>query len=238
MRVFLLRVCAVLGVAIVSGCNTMHHLDDVGESYDKGEYFSGTASLVFFTPFTLLADVFTFGGTMDSQQSSQVWSAAASQYQQNQYASQYYDSQASQNYQQQLQVSAISEKQAAEELKKRQEEFKKKALEHKQAQGTGSVPVANGSHGAQSYRAANGCIVYDRSSNSLGDFIENNCGFRVWVEFVNERGLNAAGPIGPGRREAVSKAKGEVAWAACEYPGSPRASSGAKWSGQGSFSCK
>lgn len=90
------------------------------------------------------------------------------------------------------------------------------------------------------WRGANHCVRHDSTSNSLADFFENGCGFRVWVEFVGPKGQGAAGPIRPGGKEAVSKARGSVHWAACEYPGVPHAGSSAsspKWSGSGPYSC-
>lgn len=75
----------------------------------------------------------------------------------------------------------------------------------------------------RTYRTADHCVRYDDSSNNLADFFENRCNFPVWVTFLNQNGAGAAGPIKPGKKETVSKGKGKIEWAACEYPASARA---------------
>lgn len=83
-----------------------------------------------------------------------------------------------------------------------------------------SAPTASS---GRTYRTADHCVSYDDSSNSLADFFENRCNFPVWITFLNQNGAGAAGPIKPGKRETVSKGKGKIEWAACEYPASARA---------------
>ncbi|CUI51590.1 hypothetical protein F1536_07640 [Achromobacter xylosoxidans] len=91
----------------------------------------------------------------------------------------------------------------------------------------------------RTYRTADHCVSYDDSSNSLADFFENRCNFPVWITFLNQNGVGAAGPIKPGKRETVSKGKGKVEWAACEYPASARAGTTMRdpaWRG-GQYAC-
>lgn len=109
---------ALLLVGMLTGCTTMQHLDDVGEDYSKGNYISGTALLVFITPFTLIADIFTFGGSMDAEQSSAVWTGAATQYAQNEAAQQQQAALRQQQYLQQQQAVAAA---AAAEAARQQE---------------------------------------------------------------------------------------------------------------------
>lgn len=88
-------------------------------------------------------------------------------------------------------------------------------------------------------RSGTNCVVRDRLNN-LSDFFENRCPFRVWIDFVDESGSSAAGPISPGKKEAVSKARGDVIWVACEYPSSAytgRSLKSPKWKGKGLYFC-
>lgn len=104
-----------------------------------------------------------------------------------------------------------------------------------------TAQVQNPGPGNQkNYRTAPGCVGRDQRSNSLTDFLINNCNFTLTVSWFDQgtcsRGC-AQYPLRPGGKASVSKAKGRIETAACEYPGSPRSPSGSAWA-RGPYICK
>ena len=73
-------ICGVTVSILLSGCTTMQMLGESKEEFKKGNYGSG----VFMGVSSLLAgpviDVFTFGGALDGQQSTEVWTGVAQEY--------------------------------------------------------------------------------------------------------------------------------------------------------------
>lgn len=143
----------LLASTLLTGCTTMQHLDSVGDEYNQGNYISATALLVLLTPITLIADIFTLGGSMDAQQSADTWSSLASQQaqleQQNQYLAQ------QQLIQQQLAAQAAqTAAQEQFEQQRRQQEFYQQQAQQQQAQllasnqpsfNNGTTPASSGS---------------------------------------------------------------------------------------------
>lgn len=104
-----------------------------------------------------------------------------------------------------------------------------------------TAQARNQSSGNQkNYRTAPGCVGRDQKSNSLTDFLINNCSFTLTVSWFDQgnctRGCSQY-PLRPGEKASVSKARGKIETAACEYPGSPRSPSSSAWA-RGPYICK
>lgn len=174
----------------------MQHLDDVGEDYSKGNYVSGTALLVFITPFTLIADIFTFGGSMDAQQSSAVWTGAASEYAQNEAAQQQRDAERQQRViEQQLRASALAEQQAQAEQMQRAEARQQQSYENNRP----SVQLASydAQEGAGQAKAVNSCVAIQPNPNIReARHMVNTCAFPIRVTYCTEGVVTSGGNKG------------------------------------------
>lgn len=103
--------------------------------------------------------------------------------------------------------------------------------------GAGS---SRASASSQNYRTAGHCVSRDRTSSNLGDYLGNKCDFRINVTWITSEGpcRNGCGDVLQAFRErsSVTKAKGQVVHAACEYPAFARNPGGGKWTG-GGYTC-
>lgn len=181
----------LLLVVVLAGCTTMQHLDDVGEDYSKGNYISGTALLVFITPFTLIADIFTFGGSMDAQQSSAVWTGAASQYAQNEAVQQQRDAERQQRVlEQQLRASALAEQQAQAAQAQYAQTFQQQDYDNQPAAQRASYSSEGGANQAE---AVNSCVAIQPNPNiPEARHMVNTCSFAIRVTYCTE-GVVASG---------------------------------------------
>ena len=93
-----------------------------------------------------------------------------------------------------------------------------------------SMLLLPASVGAQQNLA--GCISVDRSSNSLTDFLVNQCSMTLNVRWI-DRGSCRNGcalTVAPGRRESAGKINGQYVLQACEYPAIPRSEGSSQYS--------
>jgi len=58
---------AVSSVVMMTGCNTMNTIDAAGDQFEKGEYGWGIYTSTIGVAVSLLADIFTLGGTADPE---------------------------------------------------------------------------------------------------------------------------------------------------------------------------
>ena len=141
-------ICGITVSVLLNGCTTMQMLGESKEEFKKGNYGSGVfqgATAVAFGP---IIDIFTFGGALDGQQSTEVWTGVAQQYSN-----------------QQAVASATQQAQRAAQLQARQAALAR-SVQQQSSYGTGS---SNGTYGASSSNRSYGTISSGSSSNNYGN---------------------------------------------------------------------
>lgn len=93
-------------------------------------------------------------------------------------------------------------------------------------------PVRNATH----------CVGRDRQTGTGADYLSNSCDFKISVTwFSPEDSICRSGCAGDLKahqpRSSVSKLKGRIVHAACEYPHSPKNPDGGRWTGAGQHIC-
>ncbi|WP_143516123.1 hypothetical protein [Pusillimonas sp. T2] len=98
------------------------------------------------------------------------------------------------------------------------------------AKGKGASPSGK----QKEYRQATQCISFQTAHGQYPNRIHNGCNFPVLVKWCDNKGCGtewATDGIKPGATVSISAIKGTYTYAACEYPGSPRATNGGDWPG-------
>lgn len=234
-------IALIVMVVMQSGCTTMKMLGEAGDEFDKGNYGSG----VFSGALALLAgpviDVVTLGGVVDPASGVNVINsinsgdyAAA-----NGYINQ--GSNSNSGYSP-VRPDAVRDKTTVPTVNNGNKYSLPggTATPEIVARGEGSNSIAQG-NGPKVTRSLNECIKFDTASNAMGDFLVNSCGERVFVKFFDD-GYCRSGcgdDVGGYKKSSITKMKGHVKFAVCQYPSSPSKSSNGfvAWPGSGSFWC-
>lgn len=90
----------------------------------------------------------------------------------------------------------------------------------------------------------NSCLERDTKSNSLADFVINKCSFPIEIKWVDSGDCKSGcgdGPLNPGSKSSVTKARGIVTHAVCPSSyairSTPDINANNIWTGQKNFFC-
>lgn len=75
-----LAATVLLALSALTGCTTMKAIETTGDEISQGNILSGIWTGTMGVAMGALVDVFTLGGSMDAQDSAQVWTGATNQY--------------------------------------------------------------------------------------------------------------------------------------------------------------
>ena len=75
-----LMTLVALAPLALTGCTTMKAIEATGDEFSKGNILTGIYYGTMGVTIGAIMDVFTLGGSMDAEQSSQMWTGAANQY--------------------------------------------------------------------------------------------------------------------------------------------------------------
>lgn len=174
----------------LTGCHTMEYLEKVGDGYGKGDYIFSSVMLVF-TPLMLVPDVFTLGGFLDDQQTSDLWLGAATQYAANEESNRALQQQQAALQQQYTQQQAAAAAESARQQAWNEQNQRAWELQQQAKQAESSQVNSGGGNttsGGFTYTSnVNSCVSIRPNENvKNAQYMYNTCSFPIRVLHCTE----------------------------------------------------
>lgn len=204
----------------ISGCTTMSAIETAGEELSEGNVASGLWTGTMGVFLGAITDVFTFGGTLETDDAAEVWgtwinAAAATQ-----------------------QAELPQQKIPSSSLVFPEQQSTPTQIYMNQQPNMNLQPENTSNTKTKTYRAASHCISIDRHSSAMAHHIINNCNFDVYYRYVIPSsqqlcriGMPCGFNISANRRTSNTNHKENIRYVACESPATPKAPDGSRWTG-------
>lgn len=210
----------------LTSCTTQKALNETKRQFDNGDYgwavYTGTVGVTM----AALVDVFTLGGTTDTQTGYNTISGIANN------NTNVAPSVSSAAYSQQATSTRSSGSSSVTPSGGSTNAMEQPSSASQQKNGALTKPYPDASH----------CLKRDNTSNSIVDFWINSCSFPVTVMWydANECKTGCMDGVGANTRESVTKGKpgSSYNWAGCPKPSTPRGPDGVhQWKNEGRHQC-